>query len=157
MIRLFKHRCKHKFKDFPWYIDYNKKKRFSFDYLGIETLYKEKIIEPYVCLLCKKRLNKILACSEWVHFSKSEDIEDDWKRKFEGKILPRAAVEDMVNDCQLVDKSFLESYEYSQKITEDIMESIHKDKRASNCSDNNELMTLVNEVKNNLQVTQKGN
>lgn len=58
---------------------------------------------------------------------------------------------------KLVDKSFLESYEYSQKVTADIMKSMHEDKHTSGSSNNdNDLMALVNEIKNNLQVAQKG-
>ena len=78
------------------------------------------------------------------------------KNRYKDKIEERAVVEDMVNDCQLVDKSFLESYEYSQKVTEDIMKSLHEDKPASGGSNNDDLMALINEFKNNLQTTQKG-
>ena len=153
MINIFKKKqkeCKHKYKDFPWYISYKKEEN------KILPFYRIEIIEPYVCLLCKKRIDKVLSFIPDVDEEKVDEIIKDLQKKYGSKIEDITIVEDMVNDCQLVDKSFIESYEYSQKITEDIMKSMHEDKYTSGNSNNDDLMALVNEIKNNLQVIQKG-
>ena len=154
MINIFKRKpkeCKHKYKDFPWFIALERDER------SILERYRLKVVEPYVCLLCKKRTDVVLSCVVNVDMDNMNDKIKELKDRYKGKIEERAIVEDMVSDCQLVDKSFLESYEYSQKVTADIMKSMHEDKHTSGSSNNdNDLMALVNEIKNNLQVTQKG-
>jgi len=153
MINIFKRKpkeCKHKYKDFPWFISLERDER------SILERYRLKVVEPYVCLLCKKRTDVVLSCVANVDMDNMNDKIKELKDRYKGKIEERAIVEDMVSDCQLVDKSFLESYEYSQKVTEDIMKSLHEDKSTSDGSNNDDLMALINEFKNNLQVTQKG-
>lgn len=153
MINIFKRKpkeCKHKYKDFPWFIALERDER------SILERYRLKVVEPYVCLLCKKRTDVVLSCVPNVDVDNMDDKIKALKNLYKDKIEERAVVEDMVSDCQLVDKSFLESYEYSQKVTEDIMKSLHEDKSTSDGSNNDDLMALINEFKNNLQVTQKG-
>lgn len=153
MINIFKRKpkeCKHKYKDFPWFIALERDER------SILERYRLKVVEPYVCLLCKQRIDVVLSCVSNVDIDDIDEKIKSIKNRYKDKIEERAVVEDMVNDCQLVDKSFLESYEYSQKVTEDIMKSLHEDKPASGGSNNDDLMALINEFKNNLQTTQKG-
>jgi len=131
MINIFKKKpkeCKHKYKDFPWFITYERDERSILQY------YRVKIVEPYVCLICKKRVDMVLSCISNVDIDDVEDKIKDLKKRYKDKLEERAVVEDMVNDCQLVDKSFLESYEYSQKVTEDIMKSMHEQTPGSPCS-----------------------
>lgn len=113
----------------------------------------------------------VLYCVSNVCISEVEDRIKDLKKRYKDKLEEQAVVEDMVNDCQLVDKSFLESYEYSQKVTEDIMKSMHEQtpgspssvseaitilsksrpenqvKENKSGSSNNELLNLISDMK----------
>ena len=150
MINIFKKKpkeCKHKYKDFPWYIEYNK---YTDMY---ETKYAVKIKEPYVCLLCGNRIDKTLCSQLGLTKKEAEKCIDELLDMHKDRIQDAAIVEDMVNDCQLVDKSFLKSYEYSQKVTEDIMESMHERSSDNPCGaseSNNELLNLISDVKETL-------
>lgn len=53
--------CKHKWKDFPWYID-----SALFD----NTKLHIRIIEPYVCIYCKKRKDIILKKNNKIKYHK---------------------------------------------------------------------------------------
>ena len=107
--------CKHKYKDFPWYIEYNK---YTDMY---ETKYTVKIKEQYVCLLCGNRIDKTLCSQLGLTKKEAEKCIDEFLDMHKDRIQDAAIVEDMVNDCQLVDRAFVESYELSQQITADIM------------------------------------
>lgn len=154
MINIFKKKpkeCKHKYKDFPWYIEYNSyEERY-------ETRYTVKIKEPYVCLLCSNRIDKTLCSQSGLTKREAEKCIDEFLDMHKDRIQDAAIVEDMVNDCQLVDKSFLESYEYSQKVTEDIMKSMHErpsdnprsvsEAENKSGSSNSELLNLISDMK----------
>lgn len=94
--------CAHKYKDFPWY-------REAVYYTNFQSI-TFKIYEPFVCVLCGHRVNKVLmdeTCSV-----KSKKDGDAWIRckceAIEDRIQHRAIVEDMIADMQLVDRRFLE-------------------------------------------------
>ena len=149
MINIFNKKpkeCKHKYKDFPWYIEYTP----YTDMYG--TKYTVKIKEPYVCLLCGNRIDKTLCSQLNLTKREAEKCIDEFMDIHKDRIQDAAIVEDMVNDCQLVDKSFLESYDYSQKITEDIMKSMHEDNAKENGSgsDNKKLLNLISDIKETL-------
>ena len=107
--------CKHKYKDFPWYIAYERHE----DIYGIT--YTVRIKEPYVCLLCGNRIDKTLCSRSNITKKEAEKCVDEFLDIHKDRIKDAAIVEDMVNDCQLVDRAFVESYELSQQITADIM------------------------------------
>ena len=87
-------KCAHKWKDFDWYMysSYNK----YYQNLHIE------IIEPYVCVWCKERENKVLFSNDFdiksygAALQKADEIHDLYK----DKIKPRAIVEDQIADMQ---------------------------------------------------------
>ena len=97
--------CNHKWKDFPWYIQ-------STYYSG-QSSYNITIYEPYVCILCKERKDIVLSklsrtnetfeqCLEQVEIAEEE---------YKDHIQPRAVVEDMIHDFQMIDKAYLEAFE----------------------------------------------
>lgn len=177
MINIFKKKpkeCKHKYKDFPWYITY------YMDKARILPTYTIDITEPYVCLICKERVNKNLMHIVGVDPNDLDKELNELNNKYASNLESKAIVEDMVNDCQLVDKSFVESYEYSQKVTEDIMKSMHEKPSNDPCniseaiaslskpysesqikenksgSNNNELLNLISDIKETCADTASG-
>ena len=93
-------KCQHKYQDFPWYLSYD-----ISDYK-----YSISVIEPYVCIYCGERLNKVLSnysgdTNGWKHLEKISN-------RFTNKIYPQEEVEDMINDMVLVDKEYLKWYHY---------------------------------------------
>lgn len=94
--------CRHKYKDFPWYVDahYN----YEWSFLNI------KIVEPYVCVICGHRIDKIL--KEFGRDASTErkalEILRAVKNDYSEHVKDQAVVEDMINDMQLVDRKFLE-------------------------------------------------
>lgn len=107
--------CKHKYKDFPWYISYETYED------TFEIKYTVKIKEPYVCLLCGNRIDKTLYSLSKLTKREAEKCIDEFSDMYKDRIQDTAIVEDMVNDCQLVDRAFVESYELSQQIAVGIM------------------------------------
>lgn len=97
--------CNHKYKDFPWYM-----KAVYYSRLGHLEAH---IIEPFVCLLCKKRKDVVL--NTYSHDEPSHKKAGEWLdneiESFRDKILPRPVVEDMIADMQLIDQEFLKYYE----------------------------------------------
>ena len=94
--------CKHKWQDFPWIM------RFYYDY-GQRKLHI-KIIEPYVCIYCKKRKDKVLL-EDWYTNTGEKEIDrlmDEYRAKYKDHAEPEAIVEDKINDFQLVDREWLE-------------------------------------------------
>lgn len=86
----------HIFKDFPWYMEIN--------YDSQERTAKYRIIEPYVCITCGERENKVLENNVWTNIS-SEEREKIYNRvrnKYKKYLKPRAVVEDMINNVLLV-------------------------------------------------------
>ena len=105
-----KHECFHKWKDFDWYIDfiYN---RYSGRPYGQTEI---KIIEPYVCVLCGKREDKILmryyndAISEEDARKQLRKITDEHK----SFLKSRLQIEDEIADMQHhVDREYLQIME----------------------------------------------
>lgn len=103
--------CNHKWKDFDWY----QETTFNIKREGDERGYSEvEIYEPYVCIHCKERKNRLLdtfitpfgsaqACDKWA--------EDYINKSYPNKIKARAYVEDAIADFQLVDRDYLRAAE----------------------------------------------
>lgn len=68
-------------------------------------------MQPYVCAVCKKRINKVLQITDWNVYHTHLDIMKQLKKKYADKIKEIAIVEDEVNDFQLVDKDFIDAYD----------------------------------------------
>lgn len=91
--------CHHKYRDFPWYIEciiYN------------NHTFEIKVIEPYVCVWCGHRENKVL--QEVFRTGNAKDARQtvaDMKETYGDNIQPRALVENDINDMQLVDRDYL--------------------------------------------------
>ena len=94
--------CKHKYQDFPWYME----KSWNSYYRRLQI----KIIEPYVCIYCHQRKNVTLLDDEWssIPIAKRDEIIEIVTQKYSDHLQPKAIVEDMVNDMQLVDRQWLE-------------------------------------------------
>lgn len=137
MFNLFKNKCKHKYKDFPWYIEIE---------AHTNNTYSVKIKEPYVCVICKNRIDKELSRKTFIWERDCYDEIDNIKNTYGNRIKLSAEVEDMVNDFQLVDRHFLETYEYSQKITEEIFKNIQNNSE----TDSTEIYKLIADVKHEL-------
>ncbi len=96
----------HTWKDMPWYMEitYNTGNRTA----------SYEIIEPYICVTCGERRDKILEKTSWAGISaKERDEEYEKVRKLYSKYLkPKAVVEDMINNILLVkDPSYLQMVE----------------------------------------------
>lgn len=105
--------CQHKWKDFDWYVEWNYfpsmtdngmiiTKRENYGELDI------KIKEPYVCVWCKKREDKILRS---IHFDKIN--EQEAKNRFaeickNPHVRPREEIEDEIADMEhSIDREYL--------------------------------------------------
>lgn len=92
--------CKHKYRDFPWYIESS----YDNDYY----CYIIYVKEPYVCVWCGERQDKVLQRIE-----RTGSMEDcikaieALKKEYKGYIMRRAIIEDMINDMRLVDRDYL--------------------------------------------------
>ena len=99
-------KCKHKFQDFPWYIE----GITNADGYGREY-YTLTIKEPYVCIYCGERKDKVLW--EIQHYGSEKDgmkAIHDLREKFKDHIRHKAEIEDMINDMKLVDVEYLKYY-----------------------------------------------
>lgn len=97
-------RCTHKFKDFPWYVESS--------YYPYEKRFKVVVYEPYVCVLCGKRIEKELYRHESSGTKKDADtLKEAIEEKYGDKIEDRVLIEDEINDLQLVDREYLKFYE----------------------------------------------
>lgn len=69
-----------------------------------------EIYEPYVCIHCKKRKDILLLDVSYICSSKKEGdkLYDEVQEEYKDQLRPRAVIEDMINDFQLVDRSYLE-------------------------------------------------
>lgn len=96
------HECNHVWKDFDWYTEST--------YYAEDKLISIRIIEPYVCVRCKKRKNVSIHYIETYAKSRkeSQEILEDFKRPYKHRLKERAFVEDEINDFQLVDRDTLE-------------------------------------------------
>lgn len=92
--------CKHKYRDFPWYVEGS----YDNDYYH----YKIYVKEPYVCVWCGDRKDKVLQ-----HIERTGSKEDclkeleALKKEYKSYVMRRAIIEDMINDMQLVDRDYL--------------------------------------------------
>lgn len=97
---------KHVWKDMPWYMDVH--------YSGRDKTADYSIIEPYICITCGERKNKVLETISWANIS-PEDREKEYaavRKRYKKYLRPRAVVEDMINNILLVkDPDALESIE----------------------------------------------
>lgn len=94
--------CRHKWKDFPWYIE---GKYYIQTRSEVIT-----IIEPYVCIHCKERKNVCLlrAAYDGVTEKEANHLFEENESEYKEYLKPRAVVEDMISDFQLVDRTYLE-------------------------------------------------
>lgn len=94
--------CKHKYRDFNWYVD-------AVFYIDTKQLHI-KIIEPYVCVYCKDRRDVVLEETN-VYVKNAEEAtkytEDNYDKRYPDKIKPRVVVEDEINDVILVDREYI--------------------------------------------------
>lgn len=83
-------------KDMPWYMEV--------DYSGSNKTASYKIIEPFICVTCGKRENKILENQSWsnIDAESREKIYEDVRRRYRKYMRPRAVVEDMINNILMV-------------------------------------------------------
>lgn len=93
--------CKHKYQDFPWYL--------SMTYYSDSRRAFIRVYEPYVCIYCKKRINKCLEETEYgnVDYECVEALLNEKRKELGDKVKPQCEIEDMVNDFQLVDREWL--------------------------------------------------
>jgi hypothetical protein len=91
--------CEHKWRDCEfWYMEFQ----------ADDSMFAYKIFEPYICIYCKKREDKLL--QKGVELISPERSADDIIREFYDKfpaLRPRAVVEDAVNDIIMVDREHL--------------------------------------------------
>lgn len=102
--------CKHKWKDFDWYVTWNYKphydrieeRRLPYGELSI------KVYEPYVCIWCKERHDKLLRS---IDFDKID--EQEAKERFDSilknpHVRPREEIEDEIEDMKHdIDREYL--------------------------------------------------
>ena len=94
----------HTWKDFPPYLEYNYRQ-------GEEC--NIKIIESYVCICCKQRVNETIGQRTIISFSRDSFFKEVncIKNKYKKFLKPRAIVEDMIHDAIYVDREKLEAWE----------------------------------------------
>lgn len=96
-------KCEHKYKDFDWYTV----KKYQPD----DCLLTIQVIEPYVCIFCGERQDKIL--HESITTCEREDYDrkiENFLKPYQSKIKERAFIEDEINDFLLVDRDYIEAY-----------------------------------------------
>lgn len=83
-------------KDMPWFI--------TTEYDGEKRTASYKIIEPYICITCGKRIDKVLEEHHWANITSDwrEQQYEDVRKKYKKYLKPRAIVEDMINNIILV-------------------------------------------------------
>lgn len=94
--------CRHKYRDFDWYID----ERWMYDEYR-RKIYDVRVIEPYVCIHCKKRIDKVLFRDNYL-LKAEHDALIERLRSEHSQIKPQEVVEDQIADMQLVDREYLE-------------------------------------------------
>lgn len=102
--------CDHKYRDFPWYIE--SKFTRSTTYYGARFDYNIKIMEPYVCIHCKKRKDVLLQefSASGVSYETYENTFNQICNRYKDHLKDKAVIEDMINDMQLVDQEYLKWY-----------------------------------------------
>ena len=93
--------CNHKYKDFPWFYEarYNTSTR--------ELTFK--VWEPFVCIHCKERINRLLyeRNSHYKSYEEADDYVTQFREKYADRMEDEVIVEDMIADMQLVDRDYL--------------------------------------------------
>lgn len=86
----------HTWKDMPWYMEV--------DYSGSNKTASYKIIEPFICVTCGERENKVLENQSWsnIDAESREKIYEDVRKRYRKYMRPRAVVEDMINNILMV-------------------------------------------------------
>ena len=104
-------KCEHKFQDFPWYIEGEENSGIS---TGVPW-YRLTIKEPYVCIYCGERQDKILwEITRYGNHREAVESLDSINEEFKDRIKHRAIIEDMINDMKLVDPQYLQYYHMLQ-------------------------------------------
>lgn len=93
--------CNHHWRDFQWYI--------------VPHWYKDKhkaviaIYEPYVCIHCKERQDKLLERVVVYDIENAQKYGDALQKVYDtyDEVVPRAMVENSILDTQLVDRQYL--------------------------------------------------
>ena len=103
-------KCEHKFQDFPWYLEGEEG-----GHGGWDTWYHLTIKEPYVCIYCGERQDKVLwKITRYGDHKEALESLDEINEKFKDQIKHRAEIEDMINDMKLVDPQYLQYYHMLQ-------------------------------------------
>jgi len=104
-------KCHHKFQDFPWYVEGEESN-------GICTgaqWYRLTIKEPYVCIYCGERQDKVLwEITRYGDHKEAVECLNSINEQFKDRIKHRAEIEDMINDMKLVDPQYLQYYHMLQ-------------------------------------------
>lgn len=104
-------KCNHKFQDFPWYIEGEENSGIG---TGV-SWYHLTIKEPYVCIYCGERQDKILwEITRYGNHKEAVESLDLINKEFKDRIKHRAIIEDMINDMKLVDPQYLQYYHMLQ-------------------------------------------
>jgi hypothetical protein len=93
-------KCEHKYKDFRWYLTWN----------ITPSHYHIYIKEPYVCIYCGNRIDKVLTEYEGDNGNGGYKLVKELREKFPNQITSREIIEDEINDMILVDKEYLKWY-----------------------------------------------
>lgn len=96
-----KQECRHKYRDFDWYMLY------SFNEQTKE--YEIEIYEPYVCILCKHREDRLLEITKGRGY-KDFVYEKNQAIQNYPKLKPVAVVEDEIRDMMMLDPYYLDAY-----------------------------------------------
>lgn len=86
----------HVFKDMPWYME--------IQYNGEHKTAGYRIIEPYICVTCGERIDKVLEREDWSNITVGdrEKYFQKVRNRYKKYLKPRAVVEDMINNILLV-------------------------------------------------------
>ena len=69
-----------------------------------------KVIEPYVCIFCGERRDKVLASYTGTNYKEGDKLLNELRNRFDNHIKYQEEVEDMINDMLLVDPEYLKWY-----------------------------------------------
>lgn len=113
-------KCKHHWRDFHWYM--------------VPHWYKDKhktvidIYEPYVCIHCKERQDKLLERVVTYEVDTVEAYGEALQNMYDTykELAPRAMVENSILDMQLVDRQYLhlsEQLGYTPRTVGDVLKN----------------------------------
>lgn len=92
--------CHHKYIDFGWYVS-----RITDSYHGD---YSVEVREPYVCVLCHHREDRVL--NRWVYGSEKERDKTAERLLKDARIHDALEIEDKIADMQMLDPYYLDAY-----------------------------------------------